>query len=181
MLLHANQSCVLLVDVQEKLISYVYEYQRLLENCQWVIHVAQALGVPVLASEQYPQGLGLTVPMLRELISDDIMTKVHFSCAADTHCMTQIDQAEKEQIVIIGIEAHVCVLQTAIELQMRDKQVYVIADAVSSRNPQDVKIALDRMQLLGIQIVSREMVFFEWVRQAGTPRFKELSKKFLRS
>jgi nicotinamidase-related amidase len=181
MLLKADQSCVLLVDVQEKLIPTIYEYQRLIANCQWLLSIAHELRIIRAASEQYPKGLGGTVAVLKEFVPNShVMTKTTFSCAADPACLESICALNKDHVVIAGIEAHVCVLQTAIGLTENGKKVFVVADAVSSRNPNDKELALARMRQSGIEIVSKEMVLFEWLGSSTHPRFKELSKKFLR-
>ncbi len=181
MLLSAKDSCLLLIDVQEKLIPFIHDAEKIIDNCAWLMRVAQRLQVPVLVSEQYVKGLGLTVKILRDLApAENFMEKIHFSCAADKTCMAKINLAEKKQVVVIGIESHVCVLQTAIDLHEKGKQVFVVYDAVSSRDPQDKKIAMKRLRHLGIQVISKEMAFFEWVHQAGTPEFKQLSQEFLK-
>ncbi len=108
------------------------------------------------------------------------MEKTHFSCAAELECMRRIDALGRDQIVMIGAEAHVCVLQTALDLRAVCKDVYLVADGVSSRSPRDVELALERMRAAGVRIVSREMVAFEWLHQAGTDRFREISREFLR-
>lgn len=94
--------------------------------------------------------------------------------------MRRIDATGRDQIVMVGAEAHVCVLQTALDLQAVGKEVYLVADGVSSRSPSDVERALARMQAEGVRIVSREMVVFEWLHQAGTEQFREISREFLR-
>jgi len=108
------------------------------------------------------------------------MEKLHFSCAAERDCMRRIDALGREQIVVIGAEAHVCVLQTVLDLRAVGKEIYLVADAVSSRSPRDVELALERMRAEGVRVVSREMVAFEWLHQAGTDRFREISREFLR-
>jgi len=181
MLIRAKDSCLLLIDVQEKLISSIAHHERLVANCRWLLQIAQRLQIATLGSEQYTKGLGHTVAPLRELIPDaDWMEKVHFSCASDPTCVDRIQQLPQKQMVLIGIEAHVCVLQTAMELQSQGKEVFVVADAVSSRHELDLQIALRRMQAANIQIVTKEMVVFEWLHRAATPEFKEISKEFLR-
>lgn len=181
MLIEKDTSCLLLVDVQEKLTPLVQNHQKLIQNCEWLLFAAKELAVPIIVSEQYPKGLGHTVTSLKTFITKPHLEKTHFSCASDTACLQEINQTNAKQIIIIGIESHVCVLQTAIELQMRDKQVFVVADAVSSRNKMDYEMALERMRALGIQIVTKEMVVFEWLHQAGTEKFKSLSKALFKS
>ena len=181
MLMKAATSCLLVVDIQERLVPAVHEADRLIAHSTWLIRIAQLLGIPIQVSEQYPKGLGHTVEAIRTLLpTEAFMEKLHFSCAADRDCMRRIDALSREQIVIIGIEAHVCVLQTALDLQLAGKRVYLVADAVSSRSPHDAALALERMRMAGVQIVSREMVVFEWLHQAGTEPFRQVSRDFLR-
>lgn len=181
MLMRAEISCLLVVDFQERLMPAIHHGDQVVANGAWLIGIAQRLGVPVLASEQYPRGLGPTVRAIRELLpADAFMEKTHFSCAAELACMRRIDALGRDQIVMIGAEAHVCVLQTALDLRAVCKDVYLVADGVSSRSPRDVELALERMRAAGVRIVSREMVAFEWLHQAGTDRFREISREFLR-
>lgn len=181
MLLKSAESCLLVVDVQEKLIPAIHQHELLIKHCQWLMRVAQKMSVPVLISEQYPKGLGSTVPSLKAIFPHPSMIeKLHFSCTEDEHCARTIAETNRQQIVVIGIEAHVCVMQTAFGLLELDYDVFVIADCVSSRDPQDKTLALQRMQSAGIQILSREMVLFEWLHQSGTDLFRAMSKEFLR-
>ncbi|MDQ5908856.1 MAG: hypothetical protein QG599_949 [Pseudomonadota bacterium] len=181
MLMNAETSCLLVVDFQERLMPALHDADRTIANAVWLIQIAQRLEVSVLASEQYPKGLGHTVSAIRDLLpAEAFMEKMHFSCAADRDCMRHIDALGREQIVIMGAEAHVCVLQTALGLRATGKDVYLVADAVSSRSPRDVELALERMRAEGVRVVSREMVVFEWLHQAGTERFREISREFLR-
>lgn len=180
MLMHAESSSLLVVDVQDRLLHHVYGWQRLLRNVIWLVRVARRIGVPVMASEQYPKGLGHTnAELAKEFPPGCVAEKLHFSCAS-AQCLTGLPGAERSQVVICGMEAHVCVQQTALELRWQGKQVFVVADSVGSRDPADKELALQRMRGHGIEIVSREMVAFEWLRQAGTPLFKEISLEFLR-
>ncbi|WP_207061120.1 hydrolase [Motiliproteus sp. SC1-56] len=181
MLINAKRSCLLVVDIQEKLVPAVHGHQTLIENCRWLLEVADIIGVPVLTSEQYPQGLGGTVEPINALIpAAGKMSKTHFSCAADAGCRDKIDASGREQVIIVGMEAHVCVLQTALELNAQGKEVFVVADAVASRSPEDKSLALERMRQCGLQIVSREMVAFEWMEKSGTETFKTISMNYLR-
>ncbi|MDG4553796.1 MAG: hydrolase [Candidatus Competibacter sp.] len=181
MLMKIETSCLLAVDFQERLMPAVHDADRAVANGAWLIRIAQRLNVPVLASEQYPRGLGHTVTAIRELLpTEAFMEKLHFSCAAERDCMRRIDALGRQQIVVIGAEAHVCVLQTALDLRAAGRDVYLVADAVSSRSPRDVELALERMRAEGVRVVSREMVVFEWLHQAGDDRFREISRDFLR-
>ncbi|OMH32851.1 hydrolase [Motiliproteus sp. MSK22-1] len=181
MLIKANNSCLLVVDIQEKLVPAVHENQQLIQASKWLIEVANIIGVPVLTSEQYPKGLGGTVAEIDQLVSDEgKMDKLHFSCGSDSDCLKKILSTARDQVVIVGMEAHVCVLQTAMELNSKGKDVFIVADAVSSRNPSDKQLALERMRQNGLQIVSREMVAFEWMEKSGTDIFRKISTEYLR-
>lgn len=179
MLLDHQKSCLLLVDVQEKLTQLVDQPQILIDNCKWLLQLARELEISTIVCEQYPQGLGETVVALKELaVEATFFEKLSFSCASHQEFSDYLQKLQHSQIVIIGIEAHVCVLQTAIELHHAGYEVFVVADAISSRYPKDIRLGIKRMRKLGIQIVSKEMVFFEWLRESGTPLFKRLSKQF---
>lgn len=184
MLMNADDSLLLVVDVQERLLPVIHDWQRLLDNAMWLVQLAQCMEIPVIASEQYPRGLGQTQADLRALLPMQcIVEKQHFSCVAAG--MFQPGQpgapgAERGQVVVCGIESHVCVLQTVLDLREQGRQVFVVADAVSSRAPANKALALERMRHHGVDVVSCEMVAFEWLKQAGTPIFKEISKRFLR-
>lgn len=181
MLMNAEKSTLLVVDFQERLMPAIHQADAVVATGLWLIEIAQRLAVPVLASEQYPQGLGRTVAAIRERLPAEVfMEKIHFSCAAEEDCLQQINRLGREQVVVIGAEAHVCVLQTALGLRLAGKEVYLVADGVSSRSPRDVELALSRMRAEGIRIVSREMVAFEWLHRAGTEQFRQISREFLR-
>lgn len=177
MLLDQAQSCLVLVDVQEKLTPHVLSYEILVKRCQWLLNLAKTLQVPTIISEQYPSGLGSTVSELQGF--GEAYSKIHFSCWADEPLRKKLTSLRKKQIVLIGIETHVCVLQTALGLLTADYEVFVVVEAVSSRYALDHQYGLKRMKAAGVQLVTSEMVFFEWVHCAGTPEFKALSKQFL--
>jgi nicotinamidase-related amidase len=181
-LLRASDSLLLIVDVQERLAPHVHEHQRVIENCEWLIGVAEVVGVPVLATEHHPQGIGRTVTRLRQrLPADAILRKEHFSCVSEPSCGSRIEDAGRRQIVVVGMEAHVCVMQSAIELQESGISVFLVADAVSSRAPENAACAVDRMRRHGVEIVTREMVLFEWAHRSATEQFRQLHRRFLKS
>lgn len=178
MLIEAGRSCLLVVDVQDKLAPTVDACQRVLANLAILIKAAQRLGVPTLVSEQYPKGLGGTVDEIAALVgAQDVMDKVHFSCLGDDALARRLRGLDRSQVVVAGLEAHICVLQTALELIAEGRTVFVVADATSSRTPANHRAALDRLGAAGAGIVTTEMVVFEWLGRAGTPEFKELLEK----
>ena len=181
MLIEANKSALLVIDVQEKLLPGVFDNEMLVNSCEWLMGGAQLMDVPVLGSEQYPQGVGPTIGTLRDMLpAEDFVGKTHFSCADAPEVNARIEALDREQIVICGMEAHVCVMQTALRLQAQGKQVYVVSDAISARNPNDTAAAIERMREEGVKMVTREMVGFEWIGRSDAPQFKDFSKKFLR-
>jgi len=184
MLMNRDDCVLLVVDMQERLLPVIHDWQRLLDNVMWLVQVAQKMGVPVLPVELYPPGLGRTHPDLRALLPpQSIIEKMHFSCVAGGMFQPRQSEspgAERHQVVVCGIESHVCVLQTALELREQGRAVFVVADAVSSRDPANKELALERMRRHEVDVVSREMVAYEWLKQGGTPLFKEISSQFLR-
>ena len=178
-LLSRYSSRLLIVDVQERLIDHIHESERVVRNCRRLVEGAGILDVPATATEQYPKGLGGTVQKLAELL-DDRPEKLRFSCAEVLgwqHSNSTSDRSEstQNQIVVAGIESHVCVQQTVLDMISAGFRLFVPADAVSSRNPLDYEIALRRMADAGATITTTESVLFEWCEVAGTPEFKRIS------
>ncbi|MCF8151582.1 MAG: isochorismatase family protein [Burkholderiaceae bacterium] len=180
MLIDASNSALLVVDIQGKLVPAVSGWQALLDHVIWLIRVARRLEIPVLACEQYPQGLGPTHPAVAaELPAGCVASKLHFSAVAGA-CHGLDQPGGHAQYVVCGMETHVCVLQTVMELLATGKQVFVVEEGVGSRRDSDKALALARMRDAGAGIVSREMVAFEWLRRADSEVFREVSKNFLR-
>jgi len=176
MLITADRSCLLVIDIQGKLAPTMADTQMVTDNSALLLKAAGVLGVPILVSEQYPRGLGPTLPQLAALVPPDSMVeKVHFSCMDDDGFARRFRKIGRSQAVLVGIEAHVCVLQTAEQLLEAGCDVFVVADATSSRTTANHEAALERMRADGAQIVTTEMVAFEWLAKAGTPEFKEIS------
>ena len=177
MLVDRARSQLLIVDVQERLLPAMAEAEQVLRACSLLMTAAARLDVPITVSEQYPKGLGPTVPALANLVAENrVLAKVDFSCAADPAIRDRLDTEGRDQLVVAGIEAHVCVLMTAMELIDAGREVFVVADAVSSRRQSSADLALDRLRAAGVSVVTTEMVLFEWLRRAGTEEFKEISR-----
>ncbi len=178
MLLDYRLSALLLVDLQEKLMPAMHMPAPVLAHALVLLTAAGRMSVPATITEQYPQGLGPTVSELADRVRDRELTfaKISFSAAADQAVLARLRQSRRTQVVIAGVEAHVCVLQSAIGLQQIGYQVFVVGDAVTSRKPASVAFALERLRQNGISIVTTEMVLFEWLGRAGTDEFKELSR-----
>jgi nicotinamidase-related amidase len=179
-LMRTDQSALLVIDLQERLLPHIHDWQQLLGHVDWLVQVAQRLGVPVAATEQYPRGIGHThAQVAARLPAGAAGEKLHFSCVA-SGCLPALPGMARPQVVVCGIESHVCVLQTVLELAAAGKQVFVVAEAVGSRDPAHKALALERMRAHGITIVCREMVAFEWLGQAGTDQFRAISREFLK-
>ncbi len=180
MLIRAQDSTLLIIDIQERLFPAIDGNTALAEHSAWLMQVAERIGVPVLLTEQYSKGLGPTVAALRDGVAEEaIIEKLHFSGARDGELFKR-PGGERKQFVICGTETHICVLQTVLDLVARGNQVFVVEEAVGSRRASDKALGLARMQQAGASIVSREMVAFEWMEQAGTDLFRSVSREFVR-
>ncbi|MFQ5731177.1 MAG: hydrolase [Planctomycetaceae bacterium] len=167
---------LLIVDVQEKLMPHIPVADALIANCLKLVKGAAVLHVPVFATEQYPQGLGGTVAELANVLPDR-PDKLRFSCAEALDWGAAAEQEDdRDQIVVAGVEAHVCVLQTALDLLSLGYRVFVPADAVASRRKTDWRFALQRLSDAGATLTTSESVLFEWAEVAGTDEFKAISR-----
>ena len=190
MLIEKDKSCVVVVDVQEKLVSVMPKPHKFIDNIIKLLKASEILKVPVLLSEQYPKGLGKTINKIRNVIDNKIISENLGANLKDKTDWSRIVKTDFgipltslrpltemfEQFIVCGIEAHVCVLQTAINLA-KDKKVYVVQDAIASRNEKDYLTALGRLDKHpNIQIVSCEMVLFECLRSSDHPEFKTISQ-----
>ena len=177
MLLDASKTSLLIVDVQTRLLPAMLEPERVVTRNQILLKAAEALEIPITTSEQYPKGLGNTVPELLTP-SAKVFEKLSFSCWRDVEMrkhFIELHENERPLIIVAGIEAHVCVLQSCIDLYNAGFGVFAVADAISSRLPSSATLAFDRMRGAGIQVINTEMAIFELLEKAGTPVFKMLS------
>jgi nicotinamidase-related amidase len=175
MRLRRQASAVILVDAQEKLVSAMAEPDSVLGRAELVLRVANRLGLPVLATEHCPGSLGPTLaPLARHIPAGSRVEKRHFDGAAEPGVLERVRALGRPTLALLGREAHVCLMQTALGLKQAGFAVAVIADAVASRNPADRTLALARLARNGIEVVSAEMAIFEWLEAAGTPEFREI-------
>jgi len=174
-MLNPDNTVLVVVDVQEKLARAMYEKETLLASIIKVVEGAKILGLPVIRTEQNPKGLGETVSEVAELLSDmRPVTKLSFSCCGEANFMEQLSALNRKQVLILGIESHVCVYQTVADLLQVGYEVQVIADAVSSRTPENRAIGLERCKELGASITSVETALFELLKKAEGDKFKEM-------
>lgn len=179
-LLAASSSQLLVVDVQEKLVPTIPDAAAMLSRMGLVLSAAAELQVPVSVSEQYPKGLGPTLASVQEQTSSALVfAKTAFSCLRGPSLATHLyglRMAGRHQLVLTGIEAHVCVLQTALDAVKGGFEVFVVSDGASSRRTSDRDAGFGRMMSHGVHLVTAEMVLFEWLERAGTSSFKTLSR-----
>jgi len=165
---------LLLVDLQQRLMPVIHDHDAVVARAVRLAEAAQLLDVPIRATEQYPAGLGPTVPPLAAY-PQATLTKTTFSAAADPGFAALLP-AGSGQVVVAGCEAHVCVLQTVLDLLGAGRRVVLAADATGSRDPADKAVAVERARQHGAEIVTSEMVLFEWLRDARHPKFREVQK-----
>ena len=176
MLVERDRSQLLMVDIQERLLPAMSDPALVVKNGGRLLEAARTLAVPVVVSEQYPAGLGRTVPELASLAPvNAVQEKMEFSCFANAGLRSALSGTGK-QTIVFGIEAHVCVLQTALEMAADSRDVTIVVDAIGSRVADSKEIALRRLQDAGVRLATTEMVLFEWLRRAGTPEFKTISR-----
>jgi nicotinamidase-related amidase len=177
MRIEKDSSIAVLVDVQERLFPVISNNAELEKNLNILVDGLHVLGVPVLVSEQYTKGLGKTIASVAEKVAHhDHVEKMAFSCCDEPRFAEKLELSKKRTVLLAGIETHVCVLQTAIDLIERGFIPVVIEDCVSSRNPENKRIAIERMRREGAVITSCESLLFELCRVSGTDAFKAISK-----
>ncbi|MEE1611270.1 hydrolase [Microvirga sp. CF3016] len=183
MLLDAKRSQLLVVDLQARLMPAIHDGEAVLRNVRTLLEAAKRLGIPVTVTEQYPQGLGATVPPMQEALPTDAVTlaKTSFSAVrapAIAERVAALRGSGLHQLVVCGTEAHICVLQSALEFRNTGLDVYVVADAVSSRSQHSVAAACARLLHAGCHWVTTEMAVFEWMGEAATDDFRALAPLF---
>lgn len=173
----ARDDClVLVVDVQERLAPAIADGSAVVERCRLLVEAARRLGVPVIASEQYPKGLGPTLePMRASLGNAPRIAKLAFSCAREPAILEAVRASGRRTILVTGMEAHVCVLQSALGFSAEGYRVAIVADATGSRRPESRTLALERARAAGCAVVDTEMAIFEWLERAGTDEFRAIS------
>lgn len=174
--LHHRDACrVVIIDVQEKLVAAMPAGSELVANVRWLAFAARLCGVPMHITEQYPQGLGRTVTALDEFAVDRL-SKMRFSAVETLGWTSALSAPEgRDQIVLAGVETHVCVLQTALDLLALGYRVTIAADAVTCRREMDQQVALQRLRDSGATIATVESIAFEWMETAADPQFRALS------
>ncbi len=169
-----EHAALLVIDIQERLISAMKNSEKIINAAEKLVKGAKVLDLPILCTEQYPERLGPTVSQIATHLDDERISKLSFSCGGSDQFRAALQKTNRKQIIVCGIETHVCVHQTVLDLLDGGYDVHVVADAVDSRKESDRDIALQRMQAEGAKLASVEMLLFELLKEAGTPLFKKI-------
>ena len=180
-LINEDESLFLIIDVQQKLLNAIFNKPVVERYTSILSHASQILGIPVIATEQYPKGLGNTVETVRDFLSKDakVFEKISFSALENIEIKKSIISTRKKQIIIFGIETHICVNQTVLALIEEGFEVFVVSDACGSRDEAEHNAGLNRMKSHGANIITTEMVLFELLKSAKHPNFKEIQSLIL--
>jgi len=173
--LDRKNAALLVVDIQERLVPVMWNFAPVEKYAKAAIQAARELGLPVLCTEQYPKGLGPTFGSIRALLPSPPLVKMHFSCGADPAFTRALAETGRRQVIVVGMETHVCVFQTVRDLLVQGYDVRVCADAVTSRLEEHRRVALEQMRGDGAVITSAETAIFDLLHEAGTAEFKRVS------
>ncbi|MEM1363836.1 MAG: hydrolase [Pseudomonadota bacterium] len=174
MLIRAQDSVLIVIDMQERLVPAMQAPARTLRNTKILMTAAEELNVPILMSEQYPKGLGPTVKDLTIGPGATVITKIHFSCMEEPKFAESFRSLDRKQAIVTGMEAHICVMQTTASLLEEGYETFVVSDATASRTLESERACIERLGAIGAGIVTTEMVVFEWLGRAGTSSFKKI-------
>jgi nicotinamidase-related amidase len=173
-MMHRADTALVVIDVQEKLISLIPGFDHIVWNIGRLIGSAKLLGLPVLGTEQYPKGLGPTVPVLLDR-TGPLAAKTSFSCLGCQEFYAKLSDLNVTKVLLCGIEAHVCIQQTALDLLAAGYRVFLAVDAIGARFAIDHEIALRRMESSGATLTTTEAAIFEWCEDSTAAEFKQLS------
>lgn len=177
-LLKPEDSLLIIIDIQERLAQVMSERQKVVNNCLHLIELSKLLNIPVVVTEQYPKGLGPTVEEIKSALPEYTpFEKLSFNCCGEKGFLEQIESFKRKQLILTGMETHICVLQTCLGLLEKDFYVHVVSDAVCSRSEENKKIGLELMRDAGAVITCTETVLFQELKIAGTQEFKIISKR----
>ena len=169
-----NRSAIVVVDIQPTFLNPIWEASRVLERSSFLLRVARALDVPIVATEQNPGRMGGTHPSIERLLKEAPFPKMAFSCVGCPEFVSKLEECNRKQVVLIGIETHICVGQTALQLLERGYEVILAEDAVSARSEDRHRIGMSRIARAGATLAHSESVAYEWMRSADHPRFRDV-------
>ena len=174
--LEAKKSVLVLVDIQERFRPLIHQMDKVIANTRRLVQFCGGMNIPIVVTEHYSLRLGVTVTELRSLFTEfEPVEKIHFSCCGCREFQTRLETLGRSQVILCGIESHVCIYQTALDLMRTDRQVAVVTDAVSSCSASNREIGLHAMAAAGVQLMGTQMAMFEILREAGTPEFKAVA------
>jgi nicotinamidase-related amidase len=180
-LLSESSTCLLVVDIQEKLFPFIQNKYKILDQVKKLIKFAKIVELPIIVTEQNPLGLGKTIRELKEFLTNEsAVEKYTFSCCGEPTFNESLVAKEFKNIIVVGIETHICVTQTVLELISRGFNVHVIADAIGARGELDHKVGLKRMKKAGAVISTTEMVMYEYLKTSKHPKFKDFLKQIMK-
>tara|TARA_Y100001968_G_C19335132_1_gene706433 strand:+ start:329 stop:904 length:576 start_codon:yes stop_codon:yes gene_type:complete len=169
-------SVLIILDIQERLIANIIDQETIVWNSKRLIEAANLLGITVIYTEQNPNKLGLTLEVLRNKCNSSFFSKMTFSCLGNLEIEEKLENQRARKVYLAGLETHICVMQTAIDLINLGYKVYVLADAVGARRQIDHEIGLKRLEQEGIVLTTTESILFEWCVTSDRPEFKEISR-----
>ena len=178
-----EECCLLIIDIQEKLIPLISNKKEIIQTSLDLIDIAKNLNIPILLTEQYPKGLGKTVKQIRDIIPENnsyIFEKTSFSCLGSLDFEKALKLLKKKQVIIAGIESHICVMQTVLDLKKINYDVFIVSEGIGSRKVEDNKLGINRMLGQKVCLTNLEMLIFELVRDSNHSLFKYFSKKYVK-
>ena len=183
MKLDINNCCLFIIDLQEKLLPHIFHKEKIKHHSSKLVELFIELNIPIIYTEQYPKGLGSTINCLTNKLTSNNSKKFEkttFSAFENNDLRKFLSHNNKKQVIILGIESHICVLQTVIDLVMNKMQVYIVEECIGSRKLSDAHLGVERMLKSGASLINFEMIFFELIRDSKNQSFKKLSRKFIK-
>lgn len=171
-----ENTALIIIDVQERLLPVIANGDELIKNVNTLISGARIIGIPLLFTEQYPKGLGHTCATVQKTSDDRVIEKISFSCLGDDTFMEELKSLDVDHLILAGAEAHICVLNSALDAIERGFTIHLVADAVSSRTMSNRHYGIERLRQSGALICTTEMILFQLLKEAGTKTFREISK-----
>ena len=171
---NTSDSTIIAIDIQEKLVNMFSHKESIIGNCTKLLKSAKILNIDTILTEQYPKGLGATIEDIKKIKAFKTIEKTTFSALATPEFKEEFNKTKNKNIILFGIETHICVLQTALDLLSRDCNVYIVADCCASRSEYNKTVALDLMKQFGCKIITLEIALFEFLKSSRHPSFKEI-------
>lgn len=175
-IIEKGKTAFIQIDIQDKFRPAIFKMETVVKNAAILAQASEILNIPLIATEQYPEGLGNTIKDIPMPEKTRIIEKIHFSCFGNSDFFDAVMELKLKSLILYGVEAHVCLLKTALDGLKNNFEIYLVADAVSSRTPENRAFAIERMRQSGVFIVTTEMILFQLLEYSGTGEFKAISK-----